>query len=1614
MLTRAREQKVELVERVVGLLHDRLAPDRWDEAERFVRRYYEAVPPEDLADRSAGDLYGAALSHWSFAQTRQDGQSKVRVYNPTLEDHGWQSDHTIVEVVNDDMPFLVDSVSAELNRHDLMVHLIIHPVFGAMRDGEGRLTGLADSNGGAEGARRESLIHIEVDQHTAEAYLDELTGALEHMLDDVRAVVDDWQEMTAKLGETTERFTEHAPDLPEDQVEEVIAFLGWLLDNHFTFLGYREYALTQKAGEIGYRVVKDSGLGLLRHDGVDSITSRTGEGALPPEVSSFVHAPRILMINKSNSISIVHRPVHMDIVCVKTFDEAGRVKGERRFVGLFTSAAYNRSPMDIPLLRRRVSRTIERAGFAPGGHDGKTLLNILERFPRDELFQISSEELFEMSLAILHLQERQRTRLFARSDAYERFVSCLVYVPRDRFNTDLRLRMEAILETAFAGRRSSFTTQLSDEPLARIHFIIQTTPGEIPDIDTAEVETRLVAAVQTWDDALRHCLIEHHGEERGVASFNRFRNAFPTAYREDFDAQIAVLDIEKIESIDDGGGSGFAMNLYCPVDQAPGLLKFKLYRVGNPVPLSDILPPLEHMGLRMLGERPYEVQTVEGVTVWMHDFNLVTREVEEIDLLAVKQKFHDTFARVWTGGIEDDGFNRLVLEAGLTWREVVILRAYCKYLRQAGVTFSQDYMEQTLAANSGLTRALVELFMARLDPARAGHENKQAVNELIAEINDGLDAVASLDEDRILRHYLSAIEATLRTNYFQPAADGGLKPYLSFKLDSQALDELPLPRPHVEVFVYSPRMEGIHLRGGSVARGGIRWSDRREDFRTEVLGLMKAQMVKNAVIVPVGAKGGFVCKQMPAEAGRDAQQEEGIACYRMLIDGLLDLTDNLVEGALVPPPDLVRYDGDDSYLVVAADKGTATFSDIANEISTGRGFWLGDAFASGGAAGYDHKKMGITARGAWESVKRHFRELGTDIQKTDFTVVGIGGMTGDVFGNGMLLSKHIRLLAAFDHMHIILDPDPDPAASFAERKRLFGLPRSSWADYKTKVLSKGGGVFERSAKSVVLSEAVKERFGLNADRLTPSELIRALLRTEVDLLWLGGIGTFVKAGGEGHAEVGDRANDGLRVDARELGAQVVGEGANLGLTQRARIEYAARGGRINTDAIDNSAGVDCSDHEVNIKVALDQVVAAGDMTLKQRDALLGTMTDEVADLVLRDNYLQTQAIGIAEAQASAHLEYHARLMRMLEKAGLLNRAVEFLPNDEELAERGKSGGGLTRPEIAVLLAYAKNDLFARLRDSDVPEDTYLGEDLVRYFPAPMRERYGANISEHRLRREIIATSVANSLVNRAGPAFVHWLSEETGRHASDIARAYAAARQVFDMRGFWGEIEALDNAVPTPVQVEMLAIVHRLVEHTNLWFLRNRPQPLDIAQTIEDYAPGVRVIAENFETIFAEEELALVATVKARLTDAGVPETLARRVAAVDGLIPACGIVDVAKGFDLNLEDVAGTYFEIGVRLGFDWLRTHAEELLTRSHWQRRAVNAIVDDLYSQQTALTASVLTTAAGESGAAAIECWIDANRLLVESAMDLLEDIKTGSALDLSMLAVANRQIRSLIVR
>jgi glutamate dehydrogenase len=996
----------------------------------------------------------------------------------------------------------------------------------------------------------------------------------------------------------------------------------------------------------------------------------------------------------------------------------------------------------------------------------------------------------------------------------------------------------------------------------------------------------------------------------------------------------------------------------------------------------------------------------------IHDFGLETRDGSTINLGLVREHFQDSFRRVWLGELESDGFNALVLRAGLAWRQVVVLRALCKYLRQAGIPFSQIYMEETLAHHPNIARLIVDLFLTLFDIDESPERGKRA-DSLRAKLKESLDAVVSADEDRILRRYVNVVESMLRTNFFQRSKDGEYKPYLSFKLDSSKIEDLPLPKPLREIFVYSPRMEGIHLRFGMVARGGLRWSDRREDFRTEILGLVKAQQVKNAVIVPVGSKGGFVVKRPPASGDREAVLKEGIACYQTLIRGLLDLTDNLKGGAVAPPTDVIRRDGDDPYLVVAADKGTATFSDIANAISGDYGFWLGDAFASGGSQGYDHKKMGITARGAWESVKRHFREIGVNVQEEDFTVVGVGDMSGDVFGNGLLQSRHIKLVGAFNHMHIFIDPSPDPAKSFAERKRLFDLPRSAWSDYDAKLISKGGGVFERKAKSLTLSPEIKKLFGIAKDQVTPNELINAMLKADVDLLFFGGIGTYVKASTESHGEAGDRTNDAIRVNGGQLRAKVVGEGANLGMTQRGRIEYALAGGRLNTDSIDNSAGVDCSDHEVNIKILVDSVVAAGDLTVKQRNELLVTMTDEVGELVLRDNYLQTQAISMVESKGVAVLDNQARLMRMLERAGRLNRAVEFLPDDETLAERAQAKKGLTRPENAILMSYAKIWLYDELLPFDLPDDPYLAEDLIRYFPTPLRERFKDAAGRHRLRREIIATAVTNSLVNRVGGTFVAEFMEKTGMKAPDIARAYIIARQVLDLRTLWQQIEALDNKVPAQVQIAMLYDINHLLEWTTLWFLRNGRRPLDLGSHIDEFADGMAALAAAPDDVLPAHYLADLRTRAKPYIEKGVPESLACRIAGLVNLFSGCDIVRLASRRQLPVPYVAKLYYAIGTRFRLGRLRAAADGLESTTHWQKLAIAALVEEIYGHQLALAHQVLDFAGPGMvpSETVIKGWVDKNAIAVQQAEQLLSELWTTPINDLSMIAVASRQLRAL---
>jgi glutamate dehydrogenase len=1617
------QRKRALVETVAGLAAERSDAVRGKALAQVIRQFYAHVPPDDLMSRDAENLYGAATSLWDFAQQRRPGHAKIRVFNPRATEHGWHAGRTIVEIANDDMPFLVDSVTAALNGIDLIVHLIIHPVLRLRRDAKGEVVELLDETAGdGDGSLRESLMHVEISEQNDPARREAIAARLTAVLQDVRRAVADWPAMRKALAATLDHLESSKLPMPAREINEVAAFLRWLDDENFTFLGFREYRY-RPSGKDDSVVVPKSGLGLLRDDDYSVFDGLRHFTALPPEVRDYLREKRLLTISKSNQRATVHRPAHMDAIGIKTFDDDGEVLGEKLFLGLFTSLAYSRSPRAIPILRLKVQRVLARAGFAPNSHDGKALQHILDTFPRDELLQIGEDELFDTALGILNLQERQRIALFLRRDPLERFVSCLVYVPRDRYSTDLRRRMAAILAEACKGTVAGFTTQLDEAALARVHFMIETVRGRVPAIDAAEVERRLAETGRVWSDRLQEALIAAKGEETALGLLQRYGNAFPTAYRENVPVAEAVFDIDCLETV--RGGIELGMKLHRRGSGDPAALGFKIFHAGSPVALSDVLPMLENMGLKVIGEVPHGL-TLDGKVgaAWIQDFDLLARvgpENAELAIAEIRPRFEEAFGRVWSGEMENDGFNRLVLAAGLGWRQIVILRLYAKLLRQAGSTFSQAYMEQTLAAHPVIAGLLVALFERQFDPAAQIDDSKAAdlaaTESIAAAIGQHLDAVANLDEDRILRSFLLLVQKSLRTNYYQHDAAGQPKSYLSVKLASLEIELLPAPRPLVEIFVYSPRVEAIHLRGGKVARGGIRWSDRKEDFRTEILGLMKAQMVKNAVIVPVGSKGGFVVKRPPpAGAGRDAVQAEGIECYKILMRGLLDITDNFAAGnstgsAIVPPANVVRRDGDDPYLVVAADKGTATFSDIANGVAEDYGFWLGDAFASGGSAGYDHKGMGITARGAWELVKRHFRELGTDIQTTGFTVVGVGDMSGDVFGNGMLLSPHIKLIGAFNHLHIFIDPAPDPARSLKERQRLFDLPRSSWSDYDAKLISKGGGVFERNVKSIALTPEIKAAFGIAVDHMTPAELIRAMLRAPVDLLWFGGIGTYVKASTESAAEAGDRANDPLRIDGREIAARVVGEGANLGVTQRGRIEYALKGGRINTDAIDNSAGVDTSDHEVNLKILLNAVEAAGGFDRAGRDKALAAMTDEVAGLVLRDNYLQGEAISLAERQGVDLLDQEIRLMRGLERAGKLSRTIEFLPDDETLTTRAASRIGLTRPELAVLLSYAKTTLDAELLPSALPDDPELVGDLLRYFPAPLVARYRPAIERHRLRREIIATFVANSLVNRAGITFANEMKERSGRSAGDVAHAYAIIRDAFYLRPFWHAVEALDNIVPAALQYDLMLDAKRLLERATLWLLRSG-LTLDLRARVEQFAPGIATLGARLTEILPEPEAAALIARVAALRERGVPEPLAARVPRLDYLVSSADIVRLAEATQGDLIAVGRAYFAVGARFALDLLRAAAEHLQPGTNWQKMAITALIDDFFQHQAELTRKVLDDPAGSGDPLA--AWLVRHPDEVAALDALIAEMRAAPTIDLAMLTVANRQLRALAAR
>ncbi len=1593
------DQRKRAVAQAGALLAARLEGGESVAARAFLEALYEHAPPADIVARSPEDLAGGALALWQFGASRSPGEALVRVYNPAAARDGWSSAHTIVEIVNDDMPFLVDSVSAAINDRGRMVRLVIHPVIVVSRDEAGRHVGF-----GAPGGVRESWMQIEIARERSAAARAALAEALIGVLADVRAAVSDWPLMRAALLRVSDGVERGAGAVPPAELDEDAAFLRWLDDNHLVLLGVREYDFAN--GEI------QPPLGVLREPAYRAFGGLRDLAALSPEVRDFLRRRELLILGKTDQRSTVHRRAPMDAIGVRRFDAQGAVSGLCLFVGLFTSTAYTADVRSIPIVRRKVERVLARSGLPPTGYDGKALIHILDTFPRDELFQADEDWLYDTVIGVLNLQERQRIALFVRRDPLERYTSCLVYLPRERYDTALRLRFAAILEEAFAGTVSSYYTHLDDSLLARVHFIIRAegAPGaaQLPTVDLAALEARLAEAGRSWHDRVEAAAEEAFGEVDAHRRLSRI-STFPTDYQARTEPQQAVADLAAVEKVLPGGA--LEASLHSRPDSAtPGL---RLYRQGAPVILSDILPVLENLGLRIVAEDAYRLDTAEGGAVWVHEFLLAEGCVPDSLNEAQRHNFEAALVAVATGAIENDGFNRLVLRAELTARQTTILRLYCKVLRQAGSAFSQAYMEDALSAHAGIARRLVTLFELRFSrtPPKGGSLDIAA--ELQA-VEEELKAVESLDEDRILRGFLKLILKSVRTSYFQPQADGSPKPYLAVKLASSEIDLLPLPRPLFEIYVYSPRTEGVHMRAGKVARGGIRWSDRREDFRTEILGLMKAQTVKNAVIIPVGSKGGFVLKRPPS--GHAALRAEGIECYKILMHGLLDLTDNIVADSaevhhIEPPRDVVRYDPDDPYLVVAADKGTATFSDTANDIAIGYGFWLGDAFASGGSAGYDHKAIGITSRGAWELVKRHFRELGTDIQSTDFTVVGVGDMGGDVFGNGMLQSRHIRLVGAFNHLHIFIDPDPDAAKSHVERKRLFENPRLGWGDYDRRLISPGGGVFERSAKSIGITPEMKRVFGIVEDELTPAELIRHLLRAEIDLLFFGGIGTFIKARAEAHLQVGDKANDALRVDGEDIRARVVGEGANLGVTERGRIAYAQKGGRIDTDAIDNSAGVSMSDHEVNIKILLGHAIATGALAAPEREPLLASMTDDVAALVLRDNYLQGEALSVAEARGQrepfAALDRQARMMRELEMSGRLDRALEFLPDDVEIAARAAAHKGLTRPELSVLLAYAKMSLDDALVQSDLPDAPELAEELRLYFPLALRDRFAAQIAAHPLRREIVATVVANDVVNRGGLTFVHDLAAHTGRSAAEIARAYRIVREAYGLPSLWAAIETLDNKVAARVQYGMLLDIAGIVEHAATWLLRVERLGFD---EIGRFAPAVEHLTVVIGDLLPADERALYDRRAAELAEAGVPRAVAERVGGIIFLTTAFEIGELAVRSGQAIDRAAAVFYGVGARFALDGLRDAARRLPAETQWQKAAIDTLIDDFYALQAELTERVLKAA--DSAADPIAAWVAAHTAQLAPADALAAELGAVPNPDLAMLVVAARQLRQAL--
>jgi len=1587
-------------------LDERLLP----QVARFSEQFFSIAALDELVERRLADLVGCTLSAWRLLERFDPAQPQVQVFNPDYEKHGWQSSHSVVQVLHPDMPFLIDSLRMELNRRGHGIHSLLSSVLGVRRDAAGTLLELLPPGAEAEGAEREALIFAEIDRCASLAEQRELEQSLHEVFGEVRLAVADFVPMTS-CAQALLAWLERAPlKVDAEELAEIRAFMQWLLEDHFTFLGYEEFRVADApdgGGQMLYDERSLLGLSKRLRRGLDERFLH-----IEPQALGYLREPLLLSFAKGSQPSRVHRPAYPDYVSLRELDEAGRVVKEYRFMGLYTAAVYNESVKSIPCIRRKVAEVERRAGFELGGHLGRELAQVLEALPRDDLFQTPQDVLLHTAISIVQIQERNRLRLFLRCDPYGRFVYGLVYVPREVYSTEIRQKVQQLLMERLKASGCEFWVSFSESILARVQFILRVNPADPPEFDPRRLEREMIQACRSWRDDYADLLVEGFGEAQGTNLLADFPQGFPAGYRERFVPHLAVVDMQHLVNLSDE--QLLVMSFYQPLLQGDRQLHGKIYHADSPLPLSDLLPVLENLGLRVLGEFPYRLRRRDGREFWIHDFAFTCAEGQELDLQQLNDTLQDAFIHIVQGDAENDAFNRLVLKASIPWREVALLRAYARYLKQIRLGFDFGYIAATLLNHSDIARELVRLFRTRFYLARrmSGEELEDKQQRLEQAILGALDRVEVLNEDRILRRYLELIKASLRTNFYQPDAAGRAKSHLCIKLDPRAVPDMPRPVPRYEIFVYSPRVEGVHLRGGKVARGGLRWSDREEDYRTEVLGLAKAQQVKNAVIVPVGAKGGFVPRRLPAGGTRDEIQAEAVACYRVFVSALLDITDNLSHGEVVPPANVLRYDGDDPYLVVAADKGTASFSDIANGVAADYAFWLGDAFASGGSSGYDHKRMGITARGAWVAVQRHFRELGLDVQKDPITVIGIGDMSGDVFGNGLLQSPSVRLLAAFDHRHVFVDPDPDPAQGFAERRRLFELPRSSWADYDPALISPGGGVFPRGAKSILVSPQMRERFAIVAERLTPGELISALLRAPVDLLWNGGIGTYVKSSQESHADIGDKANDAIRVNGCELRARVVGEGGNLGCSQLGRVEYCLSGGASNTDFIDNAGGVDCSDHEVNIKILLGKVLAAGDMTGKQRDCLLQEMTDAVAERVLNNIYKQTQALSLAERRARLHPGEFRRLIDALEHGGRLDRALEYLPADEQLVERLAGGRSLSRPELAVLISYSKIDLKESLLGSAVPDNDYLLRDMEGAFPALLVERFAVQMRSHPLRREIVATQVANDLVNHMGLTFVQRLKESTGMGAAAVAEAYVIVRDIFHLPHWFRQIESLDHQVPAELQLTLMDELTRLGRRATRWFLRNRRGELDVARDVAHFGPRVAALGLRLDELLEGSTRKQWQLRYRAYVEAGVPELLARLVAGTGYLYTLLPILEAADVTEREPAVVAAAHFAVGGALELPWFLQQITNLPVENQWQALAREAFRDDMDGQQRAITIALLQMVGGpEEVEARVAVWLEQRLPMVERWRATLAELRAAGSTDYAMFAVANRELADL---